>query len=1122
MAVADAGLDGPPAAGAIGPVPCAPAGSRDMYTSTGRAPTGRDPREPDPPDRSPAPDSNATLLNELEPHKTTLASPSAQPIHVPRASFTAQMLLQAPMESISEQTTTIAIGPPPDAWLGLLDSVLLLPTGPSRRLALRNWLHKTRRGVQTNMAYFARTGRGLLARLGLLNGGIAETILDAGKLEWDPRGDMRGDLGREFLDFGFAQDKASVLHTVGSSHLSDSEFLSDDSGSEQDSDEFSKVLYGVLAGRSRQNSASKSNDYADKDAALSEVSTASLGTSQYSSAVSQLGPELPPEYNIDQALRRRTAARNKDGLPPEPTIQELPRPASVAEPDPSSLGPTSSVGSCLSVDLVDLQHFAGAPVPAELPHPARTITFADQNKQPRRRMAYMAPEPEPEAAEAALRLELVVAEKRRRHRARKLHLLAVRSTGRALQSGLRLKVRVKESVLRRLRTGDIVRTDKMLVMVQKPGRHGDDGAAVRVSDHWREYYVVLRKTASAQAPLEGQLYEAHRGARFEGKPDHSFLVLPFLQAGFCSTCDKTIRLAEPPGMGGRVFTMNARYPSVAFAWLFMVGLDEQLTSALRVKLPGTATEFRVVLPPDLVRRSLVRAPLVTVHLLPEGYHAEHDELLQYLRETVQLKLALAVPPPHGAGAFCFKFYDRLEWASHDAGLFFLQTQLLAGDALLQFRQRASSSAPPCPVEGFLARITDIGGSEYAHLRAIYKALYFSSSRNLLFFLKFARGLPPSPQNVLLQDDCDRRAVCRLLPPVYTHTPFALDGNGHLPWLAADFAQHDHWAIEETARRLQLVVGAQGMLDLCSVVAVEPIPKDAVPLLHLYFQSYFWHSSPRILDDDSLLDCSFVLTMDDGSRLKLMAPSQAARNEWVLRLRALADYWRAHRARRLEAMIATKLQNKARLWARDLVDLNADFDPRGVEIEHSVANSELYLSPALPVGVLCAGPLYQKQKKHASFSQYYVVLCPGYLVVFTLYRRSRVSGRWKKTAFFERYLTIPLSECYVYSGEATQLDLVAALEMPVSGDSDTPRLYPDGWRSSEDEYKRCFSIWFGGKRRLRRGLSDGASGPRNPGLVHMVRKLGLTGKVLVFLARSRQETEMWVSHLLNEVDRFASA
>ena len=320
-----------------------------------------------------------------------------------------------------------------------------------------------------------------------------------------------------------------------------------------------------------------------------------------------------------------------------------------------------------------------------------------------------------------------------------------------------------------------------------------------------------------------------------------------------------------------------------------------------------------------------------------------------------------------------------------------------------------------------------------------------------------------------------------------------------------------------------------MVDLCMISTVRPVPADSFQSRHLYFQLYLWYSSATTIEDATITDSGFEIELINGSRIKLLAPLRATRDEWVARLNDLATFWKLYRARLTEAQANSKVSNMEHLRLEDFVDSNLSFGPDSLEVKNSVANDSAFniLGLSMSTCVLCSGYLYQKQKKHSNFSRYYVVLCPGYLLIFSLFRRSKVTGVWKATPYFERYMTIPISDCYVYSESSTQLDLVASQNIKNPGECDLPRLHPDGWKSSEEDYMRCFSIWFGGKRALRHGARDlgldpiqGAGAIKNPGMVHMARKLGVTGKVFVFLARSRQERELWVHNLLQELNRFS--
>lgn len=582
-------------------------------------------------------------------------------------------------------------------------------------------------------------------------------------------------------------------------------------------------------------------------------------------------------------------------------------------------------------------------------------------------------------------------------------------------------------------------------------------------------------------------------------------------------------------------------------------IHDSLVSVIDISVADLDIQFKICVPDKILRASINPPKELTVVEMNKGYTVGHNDILEYLRSELlnslrhvrHLRKKVDIwleqnPQPW----FCFKIYDRLEWAAANSLAFFIQNQLKTATSTLEFRQvtrtpmktitqSGETLKRPHPIEGFLARVTNISGAEYSNFRAFYRIQYFYSSEGILFFTQIFKGTPPSPGNEFMNDNSNREAVRSLLPEIYYKIPFPLDKNDHIPWMnTPEFERYDGEAVEEFERKVQQVIKADAMIDLCNVKEVSALPLNSIVAHHRYFQSFLWYSSPHVIEDEDIIDCGFEIVLLNGSRLKLMAPSRSTRDEWVERLSALVIFWKDIKTKNMVSQIITRHCNLKRLGISEYVDSNVTSETRGLETKISVGNDQLFdtSSMAMATCVLASGYLYLKHKKHANFNQYFVVLTPGYLVIFTLFQRSKVSGMWKKTPYFSHYLTLLLSQCYIYAGESTRQDLVKPSDFTAPGKNDLPRSYSDGWKSSEEDTQRCFTLWFGHKRVLKKGLKVhtdfhkrlGENAVKNPGLATMIRKLGVTGKRVVFLARSRQEREEWVYKILLEMNRFARA
>ena len=145
----------------------------------------------------------------------------------------------------------------------------------------------------------------------------------------------------------------------------------------------------------------------------------------------------------------------------------------------------------------------------------------------------------------------------------------------------------------------------------------------------------------------------------------------------------------------------------------------------------------------------------------------------------------------------------------------------------------------------------------------------------------------------------------------------------------------------------------------------------------------------------------------------------------------------------------------------------------------------------------------------------MVLCHGELLVFHNTYRKRTGAEIPHT-HHDRYLSMPLRDCYVYSGLVTENDLLyqnQTFDSNTPGRHALPRVYQDGMISHDEDTMTCFVIWHGMKRNLFTTKNDEGHTVR-----HRVTALGRTGKSVVFKARSRLERDAWVMSIGMEIER----
>lgn len=731
-----------------------------------------------------------------------------------------------------------------------------------------------------------------------------------------------------------------------------------------------------------------------------------------------------------------------------------------------------------------------------------------------------------------------------------------------------IRLKIYRMIWKKFQAGEIMRVDRMLVLI-KEARHTTNISQFgetepcdsRVYERWKEYLVVLKKTDDVTEPLAVQLFDIHTTTSdTKARPDFAFNVSLDVKSHFYSGLDKSICLTVPKENGSMIYIMKCNNQVTSFKWLYFVEqmLGREFDSSFRISIPGLHFSVIIKVPESVIFELLNSNDTLNVIELEHGYEVEYSCMVEYLKQCVLKELEnknnfasvsewfLKNTNPW----FCFKQYDRLEWIINNSSLFFIQNQLLSRSFQLEFRNRGhhvretmikeQTLKEPIPIEGFLCRLNNISGNEKNLFGTYHKVSYFYSCDDILFFTRFFRGSPPSPGNILLNNDVATPEITEITPHVYEHNPFPLDDNDHITWLNGnEFEKYDHDALMELERRTQQIIKAEALIDICSIVHVRAVSLNRNKKTHNMLLCLVWYSAPNLVNDTSIVDSVFEIEMKNGSIIKLQAPCRDTRDEWVTRLLELKDYWVSRKSKDLETQIETRIRNEQALKINEYIDSNIVQEGNNIKAFSTYADPSIHNIDCIAMTkcVLMSGYLYQKLKKHSNFNQYFVVLCPGFLLLFSLFKRSKRTGSWKKNPYFEHYLTIPISDCYVYSGHTTSLDLLDRQQDFNSmnpGHHSLPRIYTDGWKSTEEEPLRCFTLWFGKKRKIvgkdkasekynLNTLNDDKPTKniqKNPGLVKMVSKLGITGRSIVFMTRSRQEREIWVNRIFAEVDRFA--
>ena len=172
----------------------------------------------------------------------------------------------------------------------------------------------------------------------------------------------------------------------------------------------------------------------------------------------------------------------------------------------------------------------------------------------------------------------------------------------------------------------------------------------------------------------------------------------------------------------------------------------------------------------------------------------------------------------------------------------------------------------------------------------------------------------------------------------------------------------------------------------------------------------------------------------------------------------------------------------------------------------------------------SGVLYRKPKRHSTFVRCGVILCQGQLLIFHGTLRKR-TGKEIPHIQHDRQTTINLKDCYIYSGFATDGDLLyrnQTFDSNHPGHHALPKIYlEDGWTSNDEDTMTCFVLWHGRRKSIFRTNEDHGEGKTRQRLRY-VSRLGVPGRSIVFKARSRAERDHWVLSIGMEIERVQEA
>ncbi|KAI9696733.1 MAG: hypothetical protein M1836_005095 [Candelina mexicana] len=726
--------------------------------------------------------------------------------------------------------------------------------------------------------------------------------------------------------------------------------------------------------------------------------------------------------------------------------------------------------------------------------------------------------------------------------------------------------------------GEIIKMEKMLVradstMQELPDDYDENESLkveTRAVEKWREFVVVCRESAGDDAEFILQLYKTRVIPAID-KSDvakRSMHEIPLsrktTKVNLYSSLDKTVVIWVPWKKGKMIYIMRPRSSSNSVEWYTFLRntLGSDRTTVLQINVPDLNLSLRLNDPFEQVEASREAAQAAEddeaaiVRTMEEEQAAAGNIIrrcLEMLKESGEWTDVLDTWAKSARIGLAWKRYDRLEWVhgANEQKMYGTLAMQRSHDLELRLKEHYPTSTPtsddassiddgtkhpplrePPPVEGFLIRLTSQKGRDQRLGRLFFKRLYFTTHNQYLCFCKPARALPPPPPKLPMSQDSrvpTASQIVEKIPLIYAIKPYELD-NGDIAWLkrgtAATKEWHDQDAYDEAERKINTLLQCDGYINLTSVTEVRSVVRGATPADDNVDQGsdvdFHQDVNDTNRDDGDTKDFdddrTFELAMENGLVIRLQAYNKVTKKEWIHRLRDIVKYWKLRTAADMSLFKAVRRENLEQLNIdEEMESLLGQFGRKWEVTSHS--------SPNLPANPRkMSGVLYRKPRRHATFTRCGVILCHGNLIIFQDSLRKR-TGEQVPHIHHERRSIIDLKDCYTYSGLITEGDLLyqnQTFDSNNPGHHPLPRVYlEDGWTSSDEDSMTCFVVWQARKKSYFKS-SEVSFGGRQRQRLRKVSQLGVPGRSIVFMTRSRAERDHWVMSIGIEIERLQQA
>ncbi|KAL4998276.1 Pleckstrin homology domain-containing protein [Aspergillus recurvatus] len=729
---------------------------------------------------------------------------------------------------------------------------------------------------------------------------------------------------------------------------------------------------------------------------------------------------------------------------------------------------------------------------------------------------------------------------------------------------------------RRVEADEVIKAERMLVRVEEtaqeelPEDYSEFDSLrmeTRVQDNWREFLVICRSTSDKEAPFTLQMYKTRVVPKIQeqGKasPYHEIaLGRKLSKVNLYSALDKSIAVWKTSKRGTTIYILRPKSTAHAVEWYTFIAytMGRRRASSLGITVPDLAVSL--VFNNPFRQLGAANSPgqggRDDIFKQASAYHSIIQGCLKMLDNRPEWSAVMKQWASTEKIGLAWKRYDRLEWVYGANEEDMYGSVAMQGTHELELRPKqhydtsvgygAKKKEEPAPVEGFLIRLTSQTGAHQRMNRMFFKRLYFFCQDHYLFFCKPSQALPPTPPRLsaLDSDIPSTQEILDKTPLSYEIDPFPLQ-DGQISWLSNGNVEYqkrrDEEAYAQLQRNIHNLSNADGFIDLCLVQEIRLISEDSPAASNTQRNCDRGVTQPNDapqpqdchVGEQSTDNAGFEMLLDNGLVVRFQAYNRATRDEWMQRLDALVQYWKARTAVDAAELKDTRQRNLQLLGMDEELESVIGQYAKKWEVRKAEASPLLHNICSL-IGcrpIKMSGLLYKKPRRHATFKRFHVVLAPGKLLMYHSSLRKR-NGSEVPHVHCTLESTIDLENCYIYSGLITENDLLYSNQTFDSnhpGHGALPRVYlsSDMYTSSDEDTAITFVVW----QPIRKGLfrarehevgsgengdGSGSGRVRTRQTLKQVSKLGVHGRTIVFKARSRVEKDRWVLSISSEIDR----